>query len=197
VVTIRSRGRLPHWEADGATYFVTFRLFDSLPKLAVWRIEFERDNIIRTAAAAQRKLSKTELRRLQNLFARKLQRVLDSGAGACFLANQRVAAIMADTIRKFHGVRYECFAWCVMPNHVHAVIRPFTDYRLPEILHSWKSFTATAANRILRRSGRFWQREYFDHLLRDERQFHRAMKYVLDNPKKAALHNWPWVGANP
>jgi len=30
-VRIRSRGRLPHWERDEATYFVTFRLFDSLP----------------------------------------------------------------------------------------------------------------------------------------------------------------------
>jgi len=197
MVTIRSRGRLPHWEADGATYFVTFRLFDSLPKRAVRRIKFERDDIIRTAAAAQRKLSETELRRVQALFARKLQQVLDSGAGACFLAIQSVAAIMADTIRKFHGVRYACSAWCVMPNHVHVVLRPLANHRLAEIVHSWKSFTASAANRILRRSGRFWQREYFDHLLRDERQFRRAVQYVLDNPKKAALHNWPWVGTNP
>ena len=46
---------------------------------------------------------------------------------------------------------------------------------------------------MLGRSGEFWQREYYDHLIRSEAEFDRAMRYVMDNPSKAGLKNWPWV----
>jgi REP element-mobilizing transposase RayT len=65
---------------------------------------------------------------------------------------------------------------------------------LPEILHSWKSFTAKEANKLLRRSGDFWQAEYNDHLIRDEADLRHPVRYVLDNPIKAGLKNWKWVG---
>jgi len=82
-----------------------------------------------------------------------------------------------------------------MPNHVHVVVQPFAGRmntratrvehaELPAILHSWKSFTAKEANRLLRRSGDFWQAEYYDHLIRNEADFWRAVKYVLNNPIK-------------
>ena len=80
-----------------------------------------------------------------------------------------------------------------MPNHVHVVARIFPEHSLPGILHSWKSFTAKAANRILGTRGAFWQKEYYDHLLRNEGEYERALKYVLDNPDKARLKDWPWV----
>ena len=92
-----------------------------------------------------------------------------------------------------------------MPNHVHVVIQPFAGKtttagtavphsELSEILHSWKSFTSKEANKLLRRSGDFWQAEYYDHLIRDESDFRHAVRYVLDNPIKAGLRNWKWVG---
>lgn len=93
----------------------------------------------------------------------------------------------------FDDKRYRVYAWCIMPIHVHAVAQVFPAYRLPEILHSWKSFTAKAANRILATTGSFWQKEYYDPLIRNESQFQRAVKYVMENPEKANLQNWPWV----
>jgi hypothetical protein len=41
--------------------------------------------------------------------------------------------------------------------------------------------------------GSFWQREYYDHLLRDEAEFRRAVRYVAENPAKAGPVDWPWV----
>jgi REP element-mobilizing transposase RayT len=67
-------------------------------------------------------------------------------------------------------------------------------YALEAIVHSWKSFPGLAANRLLRRSGPFWQREYFDHLVRHEASLQRIVRYVEENPEKAGLRNWPWVG---
>jgi REP element-mobilizing transposase RayT len=80
-----------------------------------------------------------------------------------------------------------------MPNHVHVVFQPFEGHSLDKTLHSWKSYTSTLANKLLNRSGAFWQREYYDHIIRNEKQFHRIIEYVLENPQKAGLKDWPWV----
>ena len=93
----------------------------------------------------------------------------------------------------FDDKRYRLFAWCVMPNHVHAVVRILPGHALAEVIHSWKSFTAKRANELLGLNGHFWQREYYDHLLRDERQLEHAIHYVAQNPEKANLKNWRWV----
>ncbi len=60
-------------------------------------------------------------------------------------------------------------------------------------MNSWKSYTARMANRILGRTGAFWQREYYDRLIRNENEFERAVRYVLENPVRAGLKNWEWV----
>jgi menaquinone-specific isochorismate synthase len=39
-----------------------------------------------------------------------------------------------------------------------------------------------------------WQPEYYHHLIRDEHDFRMKMRYVLDNPAKAGLDEWPCVG---
>jgi menaquinone-specific isochorismate synthase len=189
---IRSR-RLPHWEVESAVYFVTFRLADSLPKKALDKIRFTRRDIRATAAEMGRKLSATELRRLKNLSARRIENALDAGAGHCYLHEPTVAAIVADALAQFDGTRYRLFAWCVMPNHVHVVFQTAAGHTLEGILHSWKSYSSKRANEILGRSGEFWQHEYYDHLIRNMNEFERAVDYVLENPMRANLKEWPWV----
>jgi len=66
-------------------------------------------------------------------------------------------------------------------------------YALDRILHSWKSFTAGKINRQLCRKGALWQREYYDHLIRDGSQLRRAIQYTAENPVRAGLGNWPFV----
>jgi menaquinone-specific isochorismate synthase len=46
---------------------------------------------------------------------------------------------------------------------------------------------------VLDLTGSFWQREYFDHLIRMERDLTRIVRYASENPLKASLVNWPWV----
>jgi REP element-mobilizing transposase RayT len=137
--------------------------------------------------------------RLRELHAllRKAETCLDSGFGLCHMRDSRIAKVVADVINHFDGERYRLFAWCVMPNHVHAVFSPIGGHTLQQIVHSWKSFSATEANRLLGRTGRFWQREYFDHLIRREVAFARILRYVEENPRKAGLENWPWVKVAP
>ena len=55
----------------------------------------------------------------------------------------------------------------------------------------------TAINRLLRRTGKLWQDDYFDRLMRNEKQFRTAIEYVINNPVKAGLVDWPFVQSYP
>jgi REP element-mobilizing transposase RayT len=184
---------LPHWTREGAWYAVTFRLWDSIPARVLKSWRFERRNIVRTAAQMKRSLSEHEEQRLAYLQSERIERYLDAGVG-CYMKDNRVAKVVADALIHFEGQRYDLAAWCVMPNHVHVVFKPTSGHQLSDILHSWKSFTAKEANKILGRQGAFWQTEPYDHLIRDEADFIHAVKYVLENPARAGLMNWRWVG---
>ena len=190
---IRSRGRLPHWEADEGTYFVTFRLHDSLPTKVLQAFEAQRQDIRATAKAMGRELTEAERCKLARLFSANIQRYLNAGTGSCYMKDPRIARLVADALRHFDGNRYRLSAWCVMPNHVHVVFQAMPEHGLEEIVRSWKSFTARFANRVLGRVGPFWQREYYDHLIRNETEFWRIVDYVAKNPEKAGLKDWPWV----
>jgi REP element-mobilizing transposase RayT len=194
--TVRSRGRLPHWEADHAIYFVTFRLADSLPRSVLRAYELERRKIVATALAAGRAFSPSEEKLLKKLFNEKIESKLDASAGRCYLAESAVADAVAEALRHFDSVRYRLYAWCVMPNHVHVLIRLLGDRKLSGVLHSWKSYSAKRANLLLGLSGEFWQREYYDHLVRSEDEFYRIVGYIVRNPEKAGLRDWRWVGTS-
>lgn len=108
-------------------------------------------------------------------------------------AKQLNRDLSADALSYFEEKRYRLFAWCVMPNHVHVVARLFPTADLASAVHSWKSFTSKRANGILGRRGTFWQREYYDHLIRNDQEFERAIRYVAENPAKANLRGWKWL----
>ena len=164
------------------TQHVSFHLFDSLPQsvLEGWRDELR---------ARPQKEADLEWRK-------RTQEFLDSGYGSCLLRDDRLAEIIETALLCFDGQRYALHAWCVMPNHVHTLFTPAADFKMSEILHSWKSFTAHECNKLLRRTGRFWAREPFDRYIRNQRHFRNALAYIEDNPVKARLcgkpENWRW-----
>ncbi len=192
----RTRGYLPHWEKPNGVYFVTFRLADSIPADAREALEYEQKILAYKTDAPHVELSDTKQGRLEHLLSDEFQDVLNAGHGRCDLKDDRCAAVVADTLLKFDGERYDLFAWCVMPNHVHAVFQTRGDHKLSDVLHSWKSYTSKACNKILGRDGVFWMRESFDRLVRDKNEFKKFVKYTLENPAKARLRDWNWVGGS-
>ena len=194
-ISIRHGAYLPHWTRDGAVYSIIFHLADSLPKSALQAWEFERRDIIQTAGRMNRPLAPHEESRLEKLFSERVETYLDMGAGNCWMRRDDVAAVVAEAIQHFDSQRYCLFAWCVMPNHAHVVAQPLQGYELPDIVHSWKSYSAKKANRLIGRTGQFWQAEPYDHLIRNEQDFCHQVEYVLLNPVRAGLKNWKWVGS--
>ena len=178
---------LPHWTQDGATYAVTFRLADSLPRAVM-----ERYHNKRLALGEQLDSSSatpTIRKQMAELQITEIDPELDLCHGACLFKSDTLAKIVADAMAHFDGKRYELLAWCVMPNHVHAVLRLSPGEQLDKILHSWKSFTAHEIGK-----GAIWQKESYDHLVRDGEDLKNQVTYVLDNPPKAGLSGWKWVG---
>jgi REP element-mobilizing transposase RayT len=97
-------------------------------------------------------------------------------------------------LQHFNGVRYTLFAYVVMDDHVHIVVEPHEGFALERLVHSWKSYTAACMQRG-DRSGRVWQREYFDRIIRDDAEFNAKIEYVLENPYQRwpGIEQYPWT----
>ncbi|MEM9478189.1 MAG: (E)-4-hydroxy-3-methylbut-2-enyl-diphosphate synthase [Verrucomicrobiota bacterium] len=198
-VSSRQAQFLPHWEFPGATYAVTFRLHDSLPASALQEYAEEREKLEKELASVDGTDSPENAARRRDaaflkLRLRTIEAALDEGSGACWMKDESVAQIVENSLKYFDGERYDLLAWCVMPNHVHVVFRPLGEHTLAEITHSWKSFSANAANKELDRKGEFWQRESYDHIVREEDDLMAQIEYVLANPANGGLRDWQWIG---
>ena len=191
----KQQGRyLPHWSKEGTAYAVTFRLADAVPSdvSESWRLQ--RQAVVERAQQQGRPLTHAERIELRRLHSEKIESFLDAGHGNCLLSDPRLTEIVQNALKYFDGERYQLVTWAIMPNHVHAILRPLSGHELPKIVHSWKSFTSKEINERLARQGAVWMDEYYDHLIRDEEDFRNQVDYVLANPEKAGLQDWMWGG---
>ena len=119
--------------------------------------------------------------------ARRWDTPLDECCGSCPLRTPALAAIVGGSLRHFDGGRYRLTDFVVMPNHVH-VRAAFADGAgMLTQCESWNRFTAVRLNRELRRTGRFWQVDGLDRLVRDAEHFERFRRHIGDNPHHAGL----------
>jgi len=176
--------RLPHWRQEGCTYFITFRLADSIPqeKLRQWQSELEQwlNENPEPHSTAQRA-------EYHERFTELFQQWLDAGHGACWLRDPARSEIVEKALRFFDGERYLLGNFVIMPNHVHAVVHPVQGHELSDILHSWKSYTANKLNQVIGRTGKLWQDESFDCIVRSAAQLEKFANYIRENPEKAGL----------
>jgi REP element-mobilizing transposase RayT len=109
-----------------------------------------------------------------------------------------VEASWHDLLEHYGHVRLDAFI--IMPNHAHGIIilddypdvgaglRPAPTVKragLPEIIRAFKTFSARRINEILDSVGTpFWQRGYYEHIIRNERELHAMRQYIADNPAR-------------
>jgi REP element-mobilizing transposase RayT len=183
---IYTRGFLPHWDFEKATQAITFRLADSVPSEVIqnWKNQL--------AINPDAKIRKMELHRLIAHFE-------DAGHGAAVLKNPACATIIQNKLINGHPSQYSLIDWCIMPNHVHVLIRLIENQTLAAIVQSWKGGSAIEINRVLDLKGPLWQREYYDRYVRDLDHLHDCVAYIRNNPVKAGLcaqpADWPFSSA--
>jgi type I restriction enzyme R subunit len=173
------RGKLPHWRQNRVIYFVTFRLYDSLPTSKLVELRQERELWLKLNRAPWSRAQREEY---NERFNGRIQEWLDAGVGSCVLGNPELKQVMEGVLKFFDLDRYELDEFCIMPNHVHVLLCPGSRWLLERIVHSWKSYSAKEINRILGRRGQLWHREYFDHIVRHEVQLGSIRSYIKQNP---------------
>ncbi len=125
---------------------------------------------------------------------------------------ERVRQLVLDCVVAGHGVRFDLHAAVIMPDHAHVLLTPMSDergetYGIAQIMQAIKGASAHAVNKCLGRTGRVWQPESFDHVLRSDESIRQKAEYICANPVHAGLvsheDEYPWLwrewveGASP
>ena len=87
-----------------------------------------------------------------------------------------------------HYAHVELEQFCIMPNHVHAIIILKNDdgHPLSEIVRALKSFSARRINALRGTVGiPVWQPNYYEHIIRNNEDYLAKCGYIQDNPS-----NW-------
>jgi putative transposase len=205
------RRNLPHWFPAGSAVFLTYRLYGSLPQNVISRLKVTQRLVEREIdgpAGSSDELSELKLIRHKQLFAR-IDSALDKAtAGPRWLGEPEIASLVQTALLSRYADLYKLWAYVVMINHVHVLLRPKISRlgsnpvinAVSGITKNLKGYTAREANRILQRTGQpFWQQESFDHWPRNEAEFFRIAGYIENNPVSAGLvkrtQDWRWSSA--
>jgi putative transposase len=171
--------RLPHQYPEGKWLFVTCHLRGSLP---------------------QAKYPPPGKMNSGQTFV-WMDRYLDTTrTGPMYLAQERIAQVVVATLERGITLGYfDMAAYAIMPNHIHLLLLP--KIAPSRLLRSLKGASAREANLILGPSGEaFWQAESYDHWVRNEGEWLRIVRYILDNPVKAGMvrraEDYRWSSAN-
>jgi REP element-mobilizing transposase RayT len=176
---------LPHWRQAGATYFVTFRLNDSIPAEVYRKIAADREERLgKLAPNASKQLRDDVLA----LFSAEMEDSLDSCLGSCVLKEVATAEILERTLLHGHQKDYWLHDYVIMPNHVHVLVTAGAS-SLNEAIGAWKSVSAHEINKHLGRKGTLWQEEAFEHIVRDADYLRGYHNYIADNPRRARLED--------
>jgi putative transposase len=183
--------KLPHWHPLGATFFITWRLFGSLPQTALEEIKAAYRQLQREVPQPGETEDEREVRHFKQLFAifdDLLDQVVD---GPDWLRNEDIVALIEEALLQRYAALYQLWAYVVMPNHVHVFLKPkearpasvpldeqqVKFIPLKRITQALKGCSALEANKILMRTGQaFWQEESYDHWARDEAEFYTSKR---------------------
>ncbi|MFH1335137.1 MAG: transposase [Candidatus Zixiibacteriota bacterium] len=104
------------------------------------------------------------------------------------LLNEKICSLVLEDL-KFYRMKYKfkLHGYVIMPDHLHLLMSLSEDGNVSRIMHDFKSHIAQETNITLKRSGAFWQEGFYDHIIRDERDFIKKVDYIHKNPLTSGL----------
>jgi len=82
---------------------------------------------------------------------------------------------------RFEGVTLDYFV--IMNNHLHIIfIFNDSDFALPQVIQAFKSLTTLKLKKQGFKGEKFWQRNYYEHVIRDARELDKVREYIQNNP---------------
>jgi len=204
--------RLPHIAPIGATFFVTFRLADSLPQHIIKYLQQdweEKKEAIKKQFPTDYKKRLTTPRKLH--FKNYEHQLDTSPYGSCILRQPKIAQIVVDKLKQYDGKYYDLLCYCIMPNRVHFLAdfsrqlegkdwllddEDLNYTQLDKVMKYIKGGSARSINLALNTSGTRWAKDSYDHYVRDGDELWRIVGYILRNPVAAGLveqwEDWPF-----
>ncbi|MDO9465515.1 MAG: transposase [bacterium] len=187
------RRNLPHYQPESGIFFITYRLNFDLPSEIVEKLIQQKQEYAKRKSVSKNKDEKS----IKLDFEKQQFYFVDNYLGLCkngpkYLSDSNIAQIVKDSLFFMNKKQYELYCFCVMPNHVHILIMPQEQksgsfYSFAEILKGHKGSTARKANIFLNKTGSFWHKESYDHLVRSQQEFEDTVWYIINNPVKAHL----------
>ena len=119
-----------------------------------------------------------------------------------YLKNPKCADVVVEKLEKYDNKHYELLAYCIMPTHVHILIDTAIQKQklgeneefnknnyvpIGKIMQLIKGASSYEINIILKRNGTLWLRDYWDHYIRNDKEFGRVVDYIKLNPVKPGL----------
>lgn len=179
--TEQTKGNLPHWVQDSKIYFVTFRMGDSLPPHVLQEYEdycAYQQQVIESNGGLPEDWTQFEIEKHNRIL-----RYLDAGYGSCVLKNPEVRKVVEQSLSYINGRQCTIHDYVIMPNHVHLLVEVKGNNHVTELIGNVKKYTARVINAMLNRSGKFWQHEIHDRIVRNERHYWYSARYIAYNPK--------------
>ncbi|MDA3893381.1 MAG: hypothetical protein PF517_17090 [Salinivirgaceae bacterium] len=209
------RRNLPHIQPQGGMFFITFRLYGSIPVSELEKLSeiYGNTNNNDTSGNSVKGLKQDK----QENYFQALDDYLDSNLNSPYhLSIPNIDKLVSDSIKYRDGKDYKLVCFCIMSNHVHMIIYKL-EKSLDKILKELKSYTGKEALKIIREGKievlphkknikgisetRFWQPESFDRIVRDRNDMAKKIAYTLNNPVKANLvskwQDWKWNYCRP
>ena len=106
---------------------------------------------------------------------------LDNSLQGAYL-NDEVLTALSHFLKSKDTVLYELFAFSIMPNHVHLLIKPHD--KLSAVMQKIKGGSSKVINDLMGRKESFWAADYYDKAVRDEQHFRVIYQYIKNNPLK-------------
>lgn len=197
------RRNLPHIQPLGASFFITFRLVNSVPVAAASNLsEKYYQKLAQSKFIQDLHKRNVEIFNLRKRYLEELDDVLHKiKTGPHFLRDGEIIRIIGTEIKKYDGILYHLIAYSIMSNHVHLVIDTGAQIEniendeeliqkylsLDKILQKIKGATSRYINLYLSKTGQLWHRESFDIYIRNEKMLENVINYTLQNPVKAGL----------
>ncbi len=154
---------LPHFYIPTSTYFITFRLKDSIHLNEIIKLHCKYEIL-----KLKEEFNKTSLN--DDLFY-EYDNLLHSHKIDEYLSNNKIAETVKTELHKYDEKDYKLICYCIMPNHVHLIFHLLEKSRnVSKIMQAIKRVSAYYANLELGKKGSFWQAESFDHIVRNEEE---------------------------
>jgi len=77
--------------------------------------------------------------------------------------------------------------YCLMPNHVHLLTRPFSEGSLQKMMQGITLCYTQHINRKYRRTGRLWESRYHSCIVDQEAYLWAVIRYIEQNPVRADI----------